>query len=76
MQRSTDTHLHAVYCVLRYIKYTTGHGLFFSFDCDLQLIAYSDSDWASCPTTRRSVIDFFITLRLLAIEEAGCRFLI
>ena len=29
-------------------------GCFFPTDTSLQLVAYSDADWAGCPDTRRS----------------------
>ena len=48
--------------MLRYLKSSLGHGLFFPSTCDFQLSAYSDSNWASCPTTRSSTTGFFITL--------------
>ncbi|GKC45498.1 uncharacterized mitochondrial protein-like protein, partial [Tanacetum coccineum] len=35
--------------VLRYIKLCLGQGLHFSTENNLQLTAYCDSDWASCP---------------------------
>ncbi|XP_022877061.1 uncharacterized protein LOC111395312 [Olea europaea var. sylvestris] len=47
-------HLTAAHQVLRYFKCTSGHGIFFAASSGLQLIAYTDSDWASCSTTRRS----------------------
>ncbi|GJW39505.1 retrovirus-related pol polyprotein from transposon TNT 1-94 [Tanacetum coccineum] len=41
--------------VLRYIKLCPRQGLHFPTTNNLQLTAYCDSDWASCPITRRSV---------------------
>jgi hypothetical protein len=55
MQALCQTHLAVVRCLLRYLKGTSGRGLFFSSGTSLQLEAYSDADWASCPNTRRSV---------------------
>ncbi|GJW43204.1 cysteine-rich receptor-like protein kinase 8 [Tanacetum coccineum] len=40
--------------VLRYIKLCPRQGLHFPTTNNLQLTAYCDSDWASCPVTRRS----------------------
>lgn len=48
--------------MLRYLKGHLGQGLLLHVDCDLQLYAYCDSDWVSCPISRRSVIGYFIML--------------
>lgn len=39
-----------------------GQGLLLRYDSDLQLNAYCDSDWATCPLSRHSLIGYFITL--------------
>ncbi|XP_034674504.1 uncharacterized mitochondrial protein AtMg00810-like [Vitis riparia] len=44
-------HLQAVYRILQYIKGSPGKGIFFS-----------DSDWAACPDSRKSVAGFCIFL--------------
>ncbi|KAF5442164.1 hypothetical protein F2P56_034853 [Juglans regia] len=55
-------HMTAATRVLHYIKSTPSQGIFFSSSTDLHVSAYTDSNWASCPTTRRSTTSFFITL--------------
>ncbi|KAK4394253.1 Retrovirus-related Pol polyprotein from transposon RE2 [Sesamum angolense] len=51
----------AIY-LLRYLKGTPDLGLFFPANTSLQLCAYSDSDWASCPDSRRSLTGYCIFL--------------
>lgn len=46
--------------ILRYIKSSPGQGLFFSGCKTSGNAAFSDSGWASCPTTRRSKSGFAI----------------
>lgn len=48
--------------VLRYLKGTSGQGLLLASTSAAQLTAYCDSDWASCPTSRRSTTGFCILL--------------
>ena len=53
---SSPRHLHlaAVHHIIRYLRGSPSRGLFFPTDISLQLVAYSDADWAGCPDTRRS----------------------
>ncbi|XP_047172892.1 uncharacterized mitochondrial protein AtMg00810-like [Vigna umbellata] len=44
--------------ILRYIKNNPRQGLFFPSNTEHALKAFSDSDWAACPNTRRSVTGF------------------
>lgn len=55
-------HLQAAYKVLRYVKKSPSQGLFFAASTSGQLTAYYDSDWASCPDTRRSTICYGVFL--------------
>ncbi len=49
-------HWHAGLKVLRYLRGTTHKGITYRMNCNdnLELFAYSDSDWAGCRDTRRS----------------------
>ncbi|RVW68108.1 Retrovirus-related Pol polyprotein from transposon RE1 [Vitis vinifera] len=47
-------HLDAVRRIIRYLRGSPTRGLFFPIGSSLQLVAYSDADWARCQDTRRS----------------------
>jgi len=62
MQAPTVKHYTTVQHVLRYIKANPSQGLFFPTDNHIQLKAFSDSDWGTCPDTRKSTTRFCIFL--------------
>lgn len=62
MQAPREEHWQAALRVVRYLKGSPGQGLFLRADDTLQITGWSDSDWASCPVTRRSVTGYFVQL--------------
>ena len=62
LQDPREPHWQAALHTLRYLSKDYSKGIFFNTSADLQLEAYCDSDWASCPNTRRSVSGYFILL--------------
>ncbi|XP_014499499.1 uncharacterized protein LOC106760591 [Vigna radiata var. radiata] len=62
MQSPTHYHYQAIQHILRYIKSSPSEGLFFAANSPKQLKAFSDSDWPTCPNTRRSTTGFCVFL--------------
>lgn len=62
MSHPKQPHLQAVHHLLRYLKGSTGTGLFFPASATLTLTAYVDADWGSCASTRRSTTGYFVYL--------------
>ena len=54
----TLIHLKAVKCILRYLNGTQNFGIRYIAQSPTSLYAFSDADWAGCPTTRRSTTGF------------------
>ncbi|RVW75057.1 Retrovirus-related Pol polyprotein from transposon RE2 [Vitis vinifera] len=57
-----STHYAAVLLILRYLKGTLFHGLFYSAQSPLVLRAFSYADWAGDPTDRRSTTGYCFLL--------------
>ncbi|CAL2236996.1 unnamed protein product [Prunus armeniaca] len=63
MQSPRTTHKYVADRLLHYLKGTPGQGILLSSSNNFQLRAYDcDSNWASCPMTRRSTIGYFVLL--------------
>nr|GEZ06825.1 ribonuclease H-like domain-containing protein [Tanacetum cinerariifolium] len=62
MHDPREPHFSTLKRILRYVQGTLDYGLqLFSSTTD-SLIAYSDADWAGCPTTRRSTSGYCVFL--------------
>lgn len=55
-----ESHFNALKRVLRYIKGTIQHGLQMYKSSSYDLIAYTDADWAGCPSIRLSTSGFCV----------------
>ncbi|CAL0306418.1 unnamed protein product [Lupinus luteus] len=68
LESPTDFHYKAATRVLRYLKNTPGQGIFFPANNTATIQGYSDSDWAKCVDTRRSLTGwcFFIGSALVS----------
>ncbi|XP_057958431.1 uncharacterized mitochondrial protein AtMg00810-like [Malania oleifera] len=62
MDRPSTTHLAITHKELRYLKHALGQGILLSATSYIQLIGYSDFDWASCSDSRRSITGFCVFL--------------
>ncbi|KAL8103387.1 hypothetical protein AgCh_027816 [Apium graveolens] len=62
MQSPRTSHFTALHHTLRYLSATAGQGIKLQNPDNLILQAFSDSDWASCPDSRRSVTGYILLL--------------
>lgn len=62
MQRPTSVHMQAAKRILRYLLINPAQGILLASSSAAQLTAYCDSDWASCPTTRKSTSGYCVLL--------------
>ena len=62
MQSPREDHWQAALRVVRYLKGSPGQGLLLRANDSLHITGWTDSDWASCPITRRSVSGYFVQL--------------
>jgi hypothetical protein len=62
MHAPMDCHLAIVKRILRYVRGTAGYALHLQRSSTLDLVVYSDADWAGCPDTRRSTSGYAVFL--------------
>nr|XP_020201552.1 uncharacterized mitochondrial protein AtMg00810-like [Aegilops tauschii subsp. strangulata] len=62
MHAPRDSHWTLVKRILRYIRGTMALGLTLMASTSLEMVAYSDADWAGCPDTRRSTSGYCVYL--------------
>ena len=62
MQDPKVHHMQALHHTLRYVVGSVGQGILLKAGTSISLIGYSDSDWATCPTTRRSITGYLSCL--------------
>ncbi|GJW60695.1 ribonuclease H-like domain-containing protein, partial [Tanacetum coccineum] len=62
MHDPREPHLSALRRILRYVRGTLDYGLQLFSSSTTDLVAYSDADWAGCPTTRGSTSGYCVFL--------------
>jgi len=50
-----EPHMQQALLIIRYLKNAPGYGLLYKSNTSFKIQAFSDSDWATCATTRRFV---------------------
>ena len=62
LHKPRQKHWDAAVRLVRYLKGLPGQGILLSATSDLALSAFSDSDWAACPLTRRSLTGYIVMM--------------
>ncbi|KAE8663112.1 putative Quercetin 3-O-methyltransferase 1 [Hibiscus syriacus] len=62
MHRQKRSHMEGALRVVIYLKKNPGQGILLPASNKSELVAYTDSDWATCTMTRRSVTGFCVKL--------------
>nr|GEU70096.1 ribonuclease H-like domain-containing protein [Tanacetum cinerariifolium] len=62
MHDPREPHFFTLKRILRYVCGTLDYGLQLFSSSTTDLVAYSDADWAGCPTTRRSTSGYYVFL--------------
>jgi hypothetical protein len=62
MHDPREPHLAALKRILRYIRGTLDLGLLVRPSSQIELVVYSDADWAGCPDTRKSISGYVVFL--------------
>ena len=62
MQTPREAHLAAAMRIVRFLKGSPGQGILLNADTELQLDVYCDSDFQTCPKTRRSLSAYVVLL--------------
>ncbi|CAL0318541.1 unnamed protein product [Lupinus luteus] len=62
MASPTINHYKAMTRIFRYIKSCPGQGLFYPSTSSIQIKGFTDSDWATCPDTRKSISGYCMFL--------------
>ncbi|KAL3741250.1 hypothetical protein ACJRO7_016822 [Eucalyptus globulus] len=62
MHSPKQSHMDAALKVVKYLKGCPRLGIFLSRDCNMKMTAFCDTDYATCPMTRRSITSFCIKL--------------
>ncbi|XP_039162701.1 uncharacterized mitochondrial protein AtMg00810-like [Eucalyptus grandis] len=62
MHKPKESHMNATLKVVKYLKGCPRLGILLSRKCNMEMTAYCDADYATCPMSRRSITSFCIKL--------------